>query len=128
MTTEMLDLKRKQKSRKLRKLAVFFVCVMAFCTLFAVSTFADEAVPVVALDTAAGMGDLVTEIFNSFSTVIEGLSNGLKTAFTNLIYTDSTATTFSPLVLFIFTMAGVALAAGILYKIFGMIQAKRRGG
>ena len=126
MTTEMLETKRQKKSRKLRRLAIFVACALALFTMLAISTFADEAVPVVALE-AAGMGDLVTQIFESFSTVIEGLADGLKTAFTSLIYTDSTASTFSPLILFIFTLAGVGLAAGILYKIFGLIQARRRG-
>ena len=126
MTTEMLETKRQKKSRKFRRLAIFVACALALFAMLAISTFADEAVPVVALE-AAGMGDLVTQIFDSFSTVIEGLADGLKTAFTSLIYTDSTASTFSPLVLFIFTLAGVGLAAGILYKIFGLIQARRRG-
>lgn len=127
MTTEMLDLKRKKKSRKLRNLAVFFACVFALCTLFAVSTFAAEEGTAVATSEAQGMGSLVESIFETFSTVIEGLADGLKTAFTSLIYVDNTATTFSPLILFVFTMAGIGLAAGILYKIFGMIRASRRG-
>lgn len=73
------------------------------------------------------MSELITEIFTSFSTVIEGLANGLKTSFSSLIYVDPAATdpTFSPLVLFIFTMAGLGLATGILYKIFGMVRARR---
>lgn len=73
------------------------------------------------------MSELITEIFTSFSTVIEGLADGLKTAFSNLIYVDPAATdpAFSPLVLFIFTMAGLGLATGILYKIFGMVRARR---
>lgn len=75
------------------------------------------------------MSELVETIFSSFSTVIEGLSSGLKTAFGELIYVDPLAETpeFSPLVLFVFTLAGVAIATGILYKIFGLIQAHRRG-
>ena len=72
------------------------------------------------------MSQLITEIFSSFSTVIEGLADGLKTAFTHLIYTNGTSGDFSPLVLFIFTMAGLGLATGILYKIFGMVR-RRRG-
>ena len=73
------------------------------------------------------MGDLITEIFSSFTEVIKGLSGGLKAAFSNLIYVDPSATdpTFSPLVLFIFTMAGLGLATGILYKIFSMVRARR---
>ena len=53
------------------------------------------------------MSELITAIFDSFSTVIEGLGSGLKTAFTNLIYVDPAATdpTFSPLVHFIFFLS-----------------------
>ena len=73
------------------------------------------------------MSELISAIFESFTTVIEGLGSGLKTAFTNLIYVDPAATdpAFSPLVLFIFTMAGLGLATGILYKIFGMVRARK---
>lgn len=73
------------------------------------------------------MSELITEIFSSFSTVIGGLADGLKNAFVNLIYVDPEATdpAFSPLVLFIFTMAGLGLATGILYKIFSMVRARR---
>ena len=73
------------------------------------------------------MSDLITELFSSFSTVIGGLADGIKGAFTNLLYVDPNATDpqFSPIVLFIFTMAGLGLASGILYKIFGLIRARK---
>ena len=73
------------------------------------------------------MSELVKELFSSFTEVITGLSNGIKTSFTNLIYVDPAATDpqFSPIVLFVFTMAGIGLATGILYKIFGMIRARK---
>lgn len=73
------------------------------------------------------MSKLITEIFGSFTEVIKGLSGGIKDAFSNLIYLDPSATDpqFSPIVLFIFTMAGLGLATGILYKIFGMIRARK---
>ena len=73
------------------------------------------------------MGELITTIFTSFTTVIGGIADGLKEAFVNLVYVDPAAAdpTFSPLVLFIFTMAGLGLAAGILYKIFGMVRARK---
>ena len=73
------------------------------------------------------MGELISTIFESFTTVITGLSTGLQSAFTSLIYANGESGTFSPLVLFLFTMAGVGLAAGILYKIFGLIKGKVRG-
>ena len=73
------------------------------------------------------MSELVKELFSSFTEVITGLSSGIKTSFTNLIYVDPAATDpqFSPIVLFVFTMAGIGLATGILYKIFGMIRARK---
>ena len=73
------------------------------------------------------MGELITMIFDSCTTVITGLAGGLQTAFGQLIYANGESGTFSPLVLFLFTMAGVALAAGILYKIFGLIKGKSHG-
>ena len=73
------------------------------------------------------MGELISTIFSSFSTVITSLAGGLQSAFTQLIYANGESGTFSPLVLFLFTMAGVGLAAGILYKIFGLIKGKTRG-
>lgn len=73
------------------------------------------------------MSELITELFSSFTTVIEGLASGIKSAFTNLLYVNPAAENpqFSPIVLFIFTMAGLGLATGILYKIFGLIRARK---
>lgn len=72
------------------------------------------------------MTALVEEIFASFNVVITGLAGGLSDAFGYLIYkvgTDGTLTNeFNPLILFIFTVAGLGLAAGILWKIFGLIR------
>lgn len=73
------------------------------------------------------MGELITAIFAAFSTVITELAGGLQSAFTALLYTPGSDGTFSPLVLFIFTMAGIGLAAGVLWKIFGLIRRSRRG-
>lgn len=46
-----------------------------------------------------------------------------------LLYVDPAAENpvFSPMVLFIFTLAGLGLATGILYKMFGLIKSHRRG-
>ncbi len=73
------------------------------------------------------MSELITVLFENFSTTITGLAGGLKEAFVNLIYVDPSAAqpAFSPLVIFGFTMAGLTLAAGILYKIFGVIRSRR---
>ena len=73
------------------------------------------------------MSELITEVFSSFTEVIKGLSMGIKDSFRYLIYVDPTNADpqFSPIVLFVFTMAGMGLATGILYKIFGMIRARK---
>ena len=73
------------------------------------------------------MSGLITEIFNSFTVVITGIADGIKSAFNNLLYVDPAVENpeFAPIVLFLFTMLGLGLATGILYKIFGLI--KRRG-
>lgn len=71
------------------------------------------------------MGELITTIFSTFTEVMTGLAGGLTEAFSRLlyVYNDGVATTqFNPLILFIFTMAGVALGAGILWKIFGLLR------
>ena len=73
------------------------------------------------------MGELITAIFSSFTTVITSLASGLQSAFTQLIYANGESGTFSSLALFLSTMAGVGLAAGVLYKIFGLIKGKSRG-
>lgn len=75
------------------------------------------------------MSELITAIFSTFTTVIQGLATGLKTAFSQLLYVDPVAENpvFSPMVLFIFTLAGLGLATGILYKMFGLIKSHRRG-
>lgn len=75
------------------------------------------------------MGELITAMFSSFTEVINGLAGGLSSAFQQLIYVGGNVDGgFNPLITFIFTMAGVGLASGILYKIFGLVQSKRRGG
>lgn len=75
------------------------------------------------------MESLITALFSSFSTVIKSLASGLKDAFGMLLYVDPSASdpVLSPLVLFLFTLAGVGLATGILYKMFGLISAHRHG-
>ncbi len=70
------------------------------------------------------MGELISNVFSSFSDVITGLAGGLREAFTQLIYANGSEGAFSPLVLFLLTFAGVGLAAGILWKIFGLIRGK----
>lgn len=75
------------------------------------------------------MSELITTLFSVFTTVITSLAGGLKTAFANLLYVDPAASSpeFSPVVLFLFTMAGVGLACGILFKMFALIKVHKRG-
>lgn len=78
------------------------------------------------------MGELVTTIFSTFTEVMTGLSSGLSESFSRLLYVydDGVATTqFNPLVLFIFTVAGIGLGATLLWKMFGLIRgASNRAG
>lgn len=73
------------------------------------------------------MLDLITDLFSGFTNVITGLASGIKDAFGALIYVDPTAASpvVAPLPKFIFIMAGIGLATGILYKVFGMIRARK---
>lgn len=75
------------------------------------------------------MSDLVVNIFESFGLVIGGLTEGLKNSFEELIYVDASVAEpeFSPLILFLFTLAGVAVATDLVYSVFAMIKGHRRG-
>lgn len=42
------------------------------------------------------MSGLITEIFTSFTTVITGLADGIKEAFTAILYADGGSGAFSP--------------------------------
>lgn len=76
------------------------------------------------------MTALVEEIFASFSVVMTGLAGGLSEAFSRLIYVynaEGPTTQFNPLVLFIFTVAGISLGAGILWGMFKLIRGSSHG-
>ena len=130
MKNETVLTQEKRKNRKLRRLITLVTFIVALCSIMAISTFADEAFPDVAAATAATMTDLVENIFDSFQIVIKGIASGMKDAFENLIYEDPLAAEpqFSTMVIFVFVMAGVGIATGILYKMFGLIASRRRGG
>lgn len=81
----------------------------------------------VALERGGSMWSLVDSIFDGFGSATTGVSGGIKSAFNGIIYADGEGGAFSPLVLFIFTMAGLAIATGILYKIFTIVRARRKG-
>lgn len=70
------------------------------------------------------MGELITEMFSTFSTTITGLATGIKDMFMNLIYVDPTAQTLvlSDFAKFGFIMAGLSMALGLGYVIIRKIR------
>ena len=66
------------------------------------------------------MGDMVTTIFSTFTEVIEGLGNGIKTAFTTILWQDPEASTkvLSDPVKFALVCGGIALASGLVMGAF----------
>ena len=70
------------------------------------------------------MGEMVSTIFSSFNEVITGLSNGIKTAFVNILYQDPDAAekVISDPVKFALIFAGVALATGLVMGAFHFIK------
>lgn len=72
------------------------------------------------------MSGLISEIFTSFTTVITGLASGIKEAFTAILYADGGTGAFSPLVLFLLTFGGLALAMGLFWKLFGLIRGRTK--
>ena len=73
------------------------------------------------------MGDMIKTMFSSFTDVIEGLGNGIKVAFTTLIYEDPNAAekVLSDPAQFAFIVGGAGLAIGVVFGLFRLI--KRRG-
>ncbi len=73
------------------------------------------------------MGDMVSTIFSSFTDVISGLSNGIKTAFSNILYQDPEASekVISDPVKFALIFAGVALASGLVMGAFHWIRNRK---
>lgn len=72
------------------------------------------------------MGELVSEMFGNFNTVVEGLASGLKTGVEHVLYVDPSASEkiFSTFAKFGFSMAGVGLATGLLYAGVRMVRAR----
>ena len=70
------------------------------------------------------MGELITTMFSGFSSVITGLSTGVKDMFMNLLYEDPTATTLvlSDFAKFGFLIAGLSMALGLGYFIIRKIR------
>lgn len=72
------------------------------------------------------MGELVSEMFTNFNTVIQGIANGLKTGIEQILYVDPTASekVFSTFAKFGFAMAGVGIATGLVYAGVSMVRAR----
>lgn len=73
------------------------------------------------------MGEMVSTIFSSFTDVISGLSNGIKTAFVNILYQDPDASekVISDPVKFALIFAGVGLASGLVMGAFRWIRNRK---
>lgn len=74
------------------------------------------------------MSELITTIFENLTTVVTQSAQALKTCFLNLIYTDPTAQTktISDLMIFVFTMMGLTIGIGIVYKVLSLVRIGRR--
>lgn len=72
------------------------------------------------------MGELVTEMFQNFNTVVEGIASGLKTGIEHILYVDPDAAekVFSTFARFGFAMAGVGIATGLVYAGVSMVRAR----
>lgn len=74
------------------------------------------------------MGELITQMFSSFSTVITGLATGIKDAAANLIYVDPNAEqkVLSDVIQFIFIIAGLSIAMTVFFMVFRLIRFGRQ--
>lgn len=74
------------------------------------------------------MGELITQMFSSFSTVITGLATGIKDAAANLIYVDpnSEQKVLSDVIQFIFIIAGLSIAMTVFFMVFRLIRFGRQ--
>lgn len=74
------------------------------------------------------MSQLIEAIFSNLTTVVTQSATALKTCFLNLIYDDPTSQTksVSDLMLFVFTMMGLTIGIGIVYKILSLVRIGRR--
>lgn len=70
------------------------------------------------------MGDIVTKIFNGFSTTITNMASGIKSAFLNILYEDPTAETkvLSGLAEFGLVFLGISMAIGLCYTAISLIK------
>lgn len=74
------------------------------------------------------MSELITTMFENFSSVIVGLAGGIKDGVANLVYVDpdAEAKVLSDAVMFIFTIAGVSIAMTVFFMVFRLIRFGRQ--
>ena len=74
------------------------------------------------------MSELLSLLFESFTTVITGLAGGIKSAATNLIYDDPSSETkvLSDVIQFIFIIAGLSIAMTVFFMVFRLIRFGRQ--
>ncbi len=74
------------------------------------------------------MSELLSLLFESFTTVITGLAGGIKSAATNLIYEDPNAEVkvLSDVIQFIFIIAGLSIAMTVFFMVFRLIRFGRQ--
>lgn len=74
------------------------------------------------------MSELLSLLFESFTTVVTGLAGGIKESVSNLIYVDPNASTkvLSDAVQFIFIIAGLSIAMTVFFMVFRLIRFGRQ--
>ncbi|MBQ9099695.1 MAG: hypothetical protein IJY50_09750 [Clostridia bacterium] len=70
------------------------------------------------------MGDIVKQIGDGFTGIIEPMTQGIKTAFSHLIYADPAAAepVLSDIAKVGLTVGGIGLAIGLVMGIFAFIK------
>lgn len=74
------------------------------------------------------MSELLSLLFQSFTTVVTGLAGGIKDAASELIYVDpaASAKTLSDVIQFIFIIAGLSIAMTVFFMVFRLIRFGRQ--
>lgn len=74
------------------------------------------------------MSELLSLLFQSFTTVVTGLAGGIKDAASELIYVDPAASTktLSDVIQFIFIIAGLSIAMTVFFMVFRLIRFGRQ--
>lgn len=74
------------------------------------------------------MGALITQMFESMTSAVQGFGKAMKEGLLTLIYVDPTATerVVSDLGIFMFSMIGISLGIGLIFSIFKLIKYRGR--